>query len=917
MTFNVSAIVLSHDEPESLTKVLDQLAKQSVPPSRILIVDTSKEKTSNFQGFETLKLSPKTKFASAIDQAVKHLAQDGYLWILHDDSAPDEYALENLLQQIELSPSLAVVGPKQVDWENPKLIRQLGLTLTRSGKLFSRIRGEFDQGQHDAVTDVMAVGTAGALINLDKFKQLGGFDTAAPELASDVDFCIRARLSGGRVAVAPGARVSHAMLAMNGKRPTSWLGGSPSKAIRHAEFHLALSYANFLLFFFGWLLLIPFAFLNSLLLIVRKRAEAVPAEISAAITTFFSLGSILASRSKIAKTTSLKISTLRGLRASRQEVKSSNQRAKDQEVSKLLLAAHARGDNDQEVVAKNSGLVSSGAIWFALALVAINILWFPTNIAVTGPGVIPVSSNWLDIFFQAGQDNQSLGLGFSGNSDPFVWVLALLGGLTFFAPNLAITLILFLAFAIAFIGMFRLSGLVTQINSVRILSGLSYALWPSLTIAVSETRIAQVIAILTLPWLVYSLAKVSGLAVNSLNSTGSIWSQVGISAVLLAVLTASSPSLGLLVILFTVLLGLVRIRSLFPLLFSTGLTLVMFWPIVLERISENPLTMLLDPALATGQELQQNWKLPFFGFGFDSLQFGLFITAPLLLFALLAILAQHLKLTISLWTVGAISLGVAFIAAGVSFGFGDLVSIGLDLKGLLALFGLVLILLVAHLAQNNSLLRIASLVLISLVGLLPAAFAAATNPPAVSYSDGRSVPSIIQADSDAGLQVRTLEITAEEGFVSARVIQGAGIKLEKLSTGFQISNSSLANQSFEYQELGQLVANLVSANGADVISPLENFAIGYILVNPADRDLQMALDSTRGLESIGETDFGQLWKVQSVTAANAQSQVSFPVSKLIFLGSLVFYLLLALPTGAARRKNDKESEIFVDVEESN
>ena len=917
MTVNVSAVVLSHDEPEALTRVLEQLAKQSVAPNRILIVDTSKEKALATQGFETLKLSSKTNFASAIDQAVKHLAQDGYLWILHDDSAPDDHALENLLREIELSPSLAVVGPKQVDWENPKLIRQLGLTLTKSGKLFSRIRGEFDQGQHDAVQDVMAVGTAGALINLDKFQELGGFDKSAPELATDVDFSIRARLSGGRVAVAPSARLSHAMLAMNGKRATSWLGGSPAKAIRQAEFHLALSYANFLMFFFGWLLIIPFAILNSLVLLLRKRAQDVPAEISAAISTFFGLGAIFASRSKIAKTTRLKISTLKGLRASRQEVKSSNHRAKDQEVSKLLLEAHARGDNDQELVTANSGLLSSGAIWFALALIGINFLWFPTNLAITGSGVIPLSSNWLDIFLQAGQNNQSLGLGFSGSSDPFVWVLALVSGVTFFAPSLAITLILFLAFPIAFIGFFRLTGLLSQSNPVRIIAALSYALWPSLTISVSETRISQVIAILILPWLVHSVARVAGLAKGSLNSIGTTWSQVGLAAVLLALVTSSSPTLGLLLIALIVLLGLIRIRFLIPLLFTTGLTAVMFWPIALERWASNPLTILLDPGIATGQGLEANWSLPFFGFGFDSLQLGLFITAPVLLFALLALLAPKLKLTTSLWAVAAISLSTAFLAAGVSFDFGTLVSNGLDLKGILALFGLALILLVSHLAQNSSPLRVVSLSLVAIIGLAPAAFAAATNPPPVTYSDGRSVPSIVQADSDAGLQVKTLEIAAEEGFVSAQLIQGAGIKLEKLSTGFQISNSSLATLSTKYQELGQLVANLVSANGADVLGPLESFGIGYILVNPADRDLQMALDSTRGLESIGETDFGQLWKVQSVSAGQKVTELNFPISKIVFLAALAFYILLALPTGAARKKNGKESEIFVDVEENN
>jgi hypothetical protein len=35
------------------------------------------------------------------------------------------------------------------------------------------------------------------------------------------------------------------------------------------------------------------------------------------------------------------------------------------------------------------------------------------------------------------------------------------------------------------------------------------------------------------------------------------------------------------------------------------------------------------------------------------------------------------------------------------------------------------------------------------------------------------------------------------------------------------------------------------------------------------------------------------------------------------LGALVLYFLLALPTSSIRKRNGKESAIFVDVEESN
>jgi GT2 family glycosyltransferase len=918
MTVKVSAVVLSHDQPVSLDRVLDQLAKQTVSPSRVLIVDSSKTETISSRGYETLKLNHKTSFPAALDAALKHLAADGYLWILHDDSAPDADALEKLLREIELSPSLAVVGPKQVDWDNPKLIKQMGLTLTRSGLLFSRVRGEFDQGQHDHLEDVMAVGTAGALINLEKYRELGGFDPKAPPLAADVDFSIRARLSGGRVAIAPASKISHQMLSMNGKRSLSWLGGTPSQAIRHAEFYLALSYASLVGFVFGWLLLIPFAILNSFVLLVRKRASAIGPELAAAITTFMGLGRLLSSRARIRKTTSAGIGTLAALRATRQEQKSSNQRAKDQEVSKQLLEAHARGDNDEIVVSSNSGFVSSGAIWFALGLIALNLLWFPTNVAITGPGLIPLSNNWLEIFAQAGSMNQNLGLGFVGPADPWGWALAIISAPLFFQPSLAITLLMYLATAIAFTGFFFLSAKITASNPLRITGSLAFALWPALTLSLTQANLPQVLAIALLPWLAHSVAKIAGLGLRDPGSFVSTWSQAGISGIILALIASGSPILGLLIIVLLIGLGITKPTKLAPLLFATGLSLVWFIPLALERLGSGQLlALLMDPGLATSSAFAANWTLPFFGFGFDSLALGLVISVVVLILALLALLTPGSRAALGLWMVALLALATAFVGSGLKFAFGELSILSIDVSALLGLYGLAVLLAFTQLTTASKALRGIAISLIAIVGIAPAAFAFATSPPAVSYSDGRSVPSIIQADADAGLKVRTLKLESASDSVVVELFEGAGLKLEQLSTSFQISNSGLSKQNPEYQILGQLVANLVSANGADVINPLQEFGISYILVSPANRDLQMALDSTRGLESIGETDFGQLWKVESVTASENESEIDFGVTKALGLGALVLYVLVALPTSSIRKRNGKESAIFVDAEETN
>jgi hypothetical protein len=109
---------------------------------------------------------------------------------------------------------------------------------------------------------------------------------------------------------------------------------------------------------------------------------------------------------------------------------------------------------------------------------------------------------------------------------------------------------------------------------------------------------------------------------------------------------------------------------------------------------------------------------------------------------------------------------------------------------------------------------------------------------------------------------------------------------------------------------------LASANGAEILPTLEKFGIGYILVNPVDRNLQLALDSTRELESIGVTDFGQLWKVENVAANNQAQTLDLGFIKLTQLALLALYGWFAIPTRRRNKRKTKDSEIFIDSEEA-
>lgn len=103
-----------------------------------------------------------------------------------------------------------VVGPKLVDWDDPRRLAQFGVAVDRVGTTMPVVeRGELDQGQYDGVQEVLAVPGGCTLVRASTFAAIGGFDEAISFLDDDVSLCWRARIAGARVVVTSSTRVRH------------------------------------------------------------------------------------------------------------------------------------------------------------------------------------------------------------------------------------------------------------------------------------------------------------------------------------------------------------------------------------------------------------------------------------------------------------------------------------------------------------------------------------------------------------------------------------------------------------------------------------------------------------------------------------------------------------------------------------
>ncbi|WP_233550091.1 glycosyltransferase family 2 protein, partial [Clavibacter lycopersici] len=303
----VTAILVAHEGAQFLDRTLQALAAQTRRPDQVVAVDLGSRDGSAAllaasDPTRMVQAPARMTFGQAVDQAVRVIpAPEGdheLLWLLSADNAPAPDALERLLAAVEASPSVAVAGPKTMEWDHPGYIHELGSTITTLGASVPVVDVELDQAQYDDMSDVLGVAAGGMLVRHRLWDELGGFDDALPVIDDALDLCVRARLAGHRVVVVPAARVASAGDAAPG---TAFLGKRTPRRRRRrlrrqAQLHRRLAYAPPAAVPFHWLSLVPLAILRALLQMLRKRPTAAPGEIGAAVRVAVAPGRIRASR---------------------------------------------------------------------------------------------------------------------------------------------------------------------------------------------------------------------------------------------------------------------------------------------------------------------------------------------------------------------------------------------------------------------------------------------------------------------------------------------------------------------------------------------------------------------------------------------------------------------------------------------
>lgn len=932
MSPKVTAILVARAGGEHLAQTLAALSSQTRQPETLVIVDNGSRGSvaSHLRDAPAHKLitMPGTvPFGEAVEAAARGVAlernDNDVMWLLGQDSAPAPTALEKLLGALEVSPSVAIVGPKQMEWERPDYIGEYGLTMTRRGRTITIVTDELDQGQHDTVSDVLAVGANGLLIREPVYRLLGGFDPGLPVVDDALDLCVRARLAGHRVSVVPDARVLTAGDGVIGPSMSPRLRARVRRArlIRTAQLYRGMAYAPAFVAFWMWWALGIRSVSRSVWLLLAKRPHEVGGEFRSALSVAFSLPSISRSRSQRTRASTTGWWALSALRMSSDAVRRRN--ALEREQARLY----------HEGARRSLHFFTSGGAWTTIALAVVS---FVVNIpllgahTIGGGALLPLSATLGNLWGQVGYGWRSLALAQLDPADPFAWVVALMGTVTWWEPSFSLVLLWFVALPLAGAGAWVVMARLTDRAGVRVFAGLAYGLAPTLLIGLHDGRPAAVLAHVLLPWLFAA----------GLRAPRS-WSASAIAALLFAAVVACAPSLG--VALLIVWFGTVVLtgRYIGRFLAIPIPAIVLFAPVVVVQLfSGNPLGMLADPGPVVPFTDATRWEMalgyPTSGLGgwldlTGSIDWGVNIAAGLVVLVLVAVVvtlavaglfsAHPVRAQLALF-VALVGLASAVATAGLRVAFEGQTAVALWPGAGLSLASLGLI--VAASTGMTVLRRFSFYPAIAGTGAVvllavPLVGSLLLGTGQVAASTGRTLPAYVVATAVNTPLVGTLVITPQpDGGIAAVLVRGQGLTLDQSST---LINTSIGTGEGQ-QQLAHLAGDLSSTGGAQTEPQLQQLGIGYILLAPsatgdasratadaatASVRVRSSLDANPTLTPIGETDVGLLWsypgvttsEVDSITPASATQPwraIILAVQSLV----LILTLLVAIPTGPPR-----------------
>lgn len=514
--------MVTHNGTSWLADSLVALNAQLYPRLDVVIVDNGSAEpvTQTVKRFapeaELVRSERNLGFGAACNAGLESSArtsQADYFLFVHDDVELEPEACSMLIASA-IETGAGVIGGKGLDWNHPDALVEFGMSADQFCLPYSALdEGEIDQGQYEKIKETLYVSSACFMVSRELAERCGLWDGAYFALGDDLDLCIRARLAGFKVMVAPAARFRHVEALARGLRQSSRklpLGMMARRnQLRTIAKNASLPWMLFSLT--GCVLL---GSIKVVLLLLFRRFKEVPDYPQAFVAFLKALPNIMLRRRAVQKRRAVPDRKVRQfmIKDSHRVRVQLERRVREWERGTVALGARTISQlslpsmgQRLTVWIRQPYTVAMGAIILIL-LVAARQTIFGAGIASGSIWPFPSSSGRFLSDYVSGWRNTALGTESAAPvAFPILWIVSLMG---FGSPGLSQKLLLILLVTIGLLGIHRLVARTTQSRPAGILAVAVYALGPVTRAMVSGADLGALAMFAGLPYILSILLRV-------------------------------------------------------------------------------------------------------------------------------------------------------------------------------------------------------------------------------------------------------------------------------------------------------------------------------------------------------------------------------------------------------------------------
>ncbi|MFE9009484.1 glycosyltransferase [Streptomyces sp. NPDC007875] len=928
----VTAVLVAHDGARWLPDALSGLLGQERPVQSVVAADTGSADDSARLLTETLgdervlHMARRSGFGTAVAEAVRtapvlgpeeltylkrpsgwdpvnrtwrddaydlpelpHGEPVQWLWLLHDDCAPEPDALAELLRVVDAELTAnrepAIVGPKLRGWYDRRQLLEVGVSIARSGRRWTGLeRREQDQGQHDQVRPVLSVSSAGMLVRRDVWEELGGFDARLPLMRDDVDLCWRAQAAGHQVLIAPDAVLRHAEASARERRPIDCVGRSvanPHRVDKAGAVYTLLVNTRGALLPYVMLRLLFGTLLRTLAYLVGKVPGQALDEVAGLFGILLRPGRILAARKRRGRPET-EPSELRPLfpppgatvRATVEQVASNIGGRSEPELSSGgrhgAVESGPGGDDadflEIEQFARLKRIARKPGPMLFLVLLVVSLVACRDLLgagALAGGALLPAPAHVSELWSSYVDGWHPVGTGGTQSAPPYLAALAALGTVFLGSTGFTLTLLLVCSVPLAgFIAYFASRPLVES-RLLRAWGSVAYAFLPAATGALAGGRLGTAVLAILLPLMARAAAAASGFTSNGTRLPS--WRAAWAYALLLTFTMAFTPVVWPMALLLGAGVLVLRHRQSgteqlmgYGLRFLTVIVtpLVVLAPWSLDLLTD-PARFLEEAGLDRGAGSASALDLLALSPGGPK-GGGTLLLLGFVLAALAALMRGERQTVVRTAWVVALT-GFLFAAFTGGSGWAGPATL---------VYGLAL-LTAGVVGAENARERVAAqsfgwrqpVALLIAVATVAAPLYAAVSwmvsgaDGPVGRRDPSQVPAFVAAESATEDQARTLVLGGGSSAAHAdyALVRGSGARL---------GEGELAAAGGADTRLDGVVANLIAGSGADQTRQLGGYAVRYVYVQKgAPSGMERVLNATPGLTQLSREHGGVLWRV--------------------------------------------------------